>query len=41
MHDFLKKYDKKEFEKFLHEFLPDDASFVDKDLKLDDTFKYF
>jgi len=41
MHDFLRKYDKKEFEKFLHEFLPDDASFVDKDLKLDDTFKYF
>jgi len=41
MIDFSKSYNKEEFETFLRDFLPDDSDFINKDLTIDNSFKYF
>ena len=41
MYDFSKKYEKKEFNNFLNDFLPDDAVYINKDLKINESFKNF
>ena len=41
MYDFSKKYEKKNFDKFLVDFLPEDIVFINKDLKLNESYKFF
>ena len=41
MYDFSKKYEKENFDKFLVNFLPKDIVFINKDLKLNKSFKFF
>ena len=41
MYDFSKKYEKENFDKFLVDFLPEDIVFINKDLKLNESYKFF
>ncbi len=41
MFDFSKKYEKENFDNFLVDLLPEDVVFINKDLKLNESFKYF